>query len=808
MSNPFTLYIIHHNHTDIGYTDPQEKIELHHIYFIKEVIDILNAAHSHNPEWLGFKWNCESFWSVEKFLDWADDKYKNDFIKYIKSGEIGLSGSYLNTTELVSTFTLNSTISHCCKIMSEFSIALRSAMTADINGYSWGFSDALYDHGITRLLSCIHTHHGFYPLHKRQTPFYWKSPKGNRIFVWSADHYNLGNELCISLQPANEYIIKDGLNTVEPNLFRRGELRIQSYVDSLVKSGYKYNFIPVTVSGRATDNSCPNAEIVEFCKRYNVLHGNQIHLEIVTLDEFFDIAEAYLSDVPVYSGDWTDWWADGIGSSPDVVQHYRDASRKLDLVNQIDKNGEICEKELLDKVRYNLMMYGEHTWGYLGSVIEPWTDEVHIQEKRKSLFAFKANEYASRAVDKITYSLGETPPSTHKSCSIIAYNPHNRIVTDTIVLNAETIFEYELFKVIDSETGCEIPYQIGHYTRRPVFVMQVTLNPNSKKEYILQEVKKSKVSDNILDAPFLADGTNDLEFSLKNQLDRFGNAASQTEIETDFFSITFDKDYGITSIFDKKKKSELIKTNSRYAPFTPIYEITKSPVPENQFLVRQTMGRNRKSTLTNRHIGKVCDIKVIEQGAVYSCVEISYKLEGTELCSLVLTAYSGSPRLDIALRLHKNSVWSPENLYLALPFTSGENEEFWIEKTGAILRPRIDQIPGSCIDFYLLQSGMCFCGKNGSVVIATPDTPLIAMGSLNAHKIKLHGDSGIKNNDDVYSWVMNNFWETNFKADLGGFYQFRYSLISSDDESPEAALCTAREACNSVLGFYSFLKDK
>jgi hypothetical protein len=42
----FTLYLIHHSHTDIGYTDYQEKIELHHINYIKEVIDILNAIHA------------------------------------------------------------------------------------------------------------------------------------------------------------------------------------------------------------------------------------------------------------------------------------------------------------------------------------------------------------------------------------------------------------------------------------------------------------------------------------------------------------------------------------------------------------------------------------------------------------------------------------------------------------------------------------------------------------------------------------------------------------------------------------------
>ena len=105
----FTIYLIHHSHTDIGYTDYQEKIEMHHIWFLKEAVDILRAAHSGKPEWLGFKWNCESFWVVEKFLDFVDEDYKRDFIHFVKSGEIGLSGSYLNLTELVDETTLDET---------------------------------------------------------------------------------------------------------------------------------------------------------------------------------------------------------------------------------------------------------------------------------------------------------------------------------------------------------------------------------------------------------------------------------------------------------------------------------------------------------------------------------------------------------------------------------------------------------------------------------------------------------------------------------------------------------------------------
>ena len=36
--------------------------------------------------------------------------------------------------------------------------------------------------------------------------------------------------------------------------------------------------------------------------------------------------------------------------------------------------------------------------------------------------------------------------------------------------------------------------------------------------------------------------------------------------------------------------------------------------------------------------------------------------------------------------------------------------------------------------------------------------------------------------EKIPSWPMNNFWETNFKVDLGGFYEFRYILDVEEGE--------------------------
>ena len=808
MSKPFTVYLIHHSHTDIGYTDYQEKIEMHHVFYIREVVDILNAAHTTKPEWLGFKWNCESYWCVERFLAMADERYRADFIRYVKSGEIGLSGSYLNLTELVDAATLSETMAKSRREMERYGISMRSALTCDINGYSWGFADALYENGVTRLLSAIHTHHGYYPLGLRQTPFWWVSPKGNRILAWVGEHYHLGNELGIARQPAFEYNIKDGLDSSEPDPFRRAERRIKAYRDSLLSTGYSFDFAPVNISGMMTDNGFPNVTIEGFCREYNALHGDEITLRMATLDEFFDAVEASGVEIPSYSGDWTDWWADGIGSTPDVVQHAREAGRKLDALRALDPEGKDAGVRLMDEARYNLIFYTEHTWGFCSSVSQPWDPQVNGLDKRKALFACRANELASRALNNYTFAHGETAPSLLSDFYLTVVNPHARRVTDTAKFALEKLFGHHRFKVADAETGEEIPYQIGSYARGPMLVIQVTLDAGETRKYRLVEVPEGPVGSAERRATRGQEGITDLRFVFDDGLALRGYTVSPYRIETPYFRIRLDEKQGIASIYDKTKDAELVRSDAKYAPFTPIYEVTPAGHPERECEVRRAMGRNRKSPATKRFAGEVSGIRVTEQGPLSARVEIDYRLEGCEFCSLILTAYHLMPRLDADLRMHKKSVWDPENVYVALPFTAGEGEQFWIEKTGAVLRPRIDQLPGSCTDFYALQGGMAFCGTSGSVVIATPDAPLISMGPLEAHEIVLAGEAGADNIDEVYGWVMNNFWETNFKVSLGGFHQFRYSLVSTAEKEPADAVQTARETAGAFVSWCSFTADR
>ena len=70
-----------------------------------------------------------------------------------------------------------------------------------------------------------------------------------------------------------------------------------------------------------------------------------------------------------------------------------------------------------------------------------------------------------------------------------------------------------------------------------------------------------------------------------------------------------------------------------------------------------------------------------------------------------------------------------------------------------------------------------------------PDQHLLQLGPLAHGERLLMGDPRLAADPAfAYAWLMTNYWETNFAADLGGFHEFRYALRWG----PEVTLATAR----------------
>jgi len=111
--------------------------------------------------------------------------------------------------------------------------------------------------------------------------------------------------------------------------------RIRRYLEDLQKDGYPLHVLPIMVSGIISDNGPPNARIAERVNQLNALLGPQIQIRMSILDDFFADLRAEQAEIPVLTGDFTDWWADGVGSTQAAVSLYREAQRSARLVRKL-----------------------------------------------------------------------------------------------------------------------------------------------------------------------------------------------------------------------------------------------------------------------------------------------------------------------------------------------------------------------------------------------------------------------------------------------------------------------------------------
>ena len=74
-----TVYVVHHSHTDIGYTDLQERVIAIQVNYIKTVLSMMRQ-----PEYADFRWNCETLYCVEEFWKQASEDDRADFARFVK----------------------------------------------------------------------------------------------------------------------------------------------------------------------------------------------------------------------------------------------------------------------------------------------------------------------------------------------------------------------------------------------------------------------------------------------------------------------------------------------------------------------------------------------------------------------------------------------------------------------------------------------------------------------------------------------------------------------------------------------------
>ena len=801
-----TLYLIHHSHTDIGYTHSQTTVRRFHIGYIRQALEILEQRGLAS----GFRWVCESFWGVEQFLSVADEQERARFARAVRAQAIGLSANYANFSELLDEEVHSSLIARGTTYGHSIGHPVDSAMTADINGFGWGFCKSLRDNGVRNLFTCVHTHHGMYPL-QLQRPFYWSGPDGQQLLVWNGEHYHLGNELGMAPGAVSSYNIKDecDANTIYHDPWRVAEIRIPRVFEQLEQGGYPYNFLPVMISGLRSDNAPPNAAIHDQVNRWNDTHGQEIRVEMVTLDQFFVRLRAEEIEIATYRGDWPDWWTDGVASMPASTALFREAQRSWRVALKLSQSSgkvlsDVASRKLID----NLALYAEHTYGHAASVVEPCHPLVRSLAERKRAYAAIAQEEAQTLLDTELTQRGMAPHGPGLPLRYRVLNPQPVKVTAVAHLCIEHYEYYENYvyrgvEVVDESNGESLPAGVDPTPVTTTILVPLTLQAGEEKTLCITPTMTRQVTPD--------EGRPTL---LSRQLEEQSGV-----FETDAFHIEWSLPDGITSWLSKATGADLLRTDRDHSPFMPLSSKTEMQDSQDAWSVRGALGLSRSGADADWSVGKVLAVSEHCSGTVpgdplvdkradrtvpmYHTIDFDIEVAGCHDCTLTLAATAGLPAVDVTLKVNKENCRAPENLYLSLPFGNDARDTFWLDKAGGAVRARVDQLPGTLVDYYSLQDGFIVQSNKGAIAVAMLDNPLLQLGPLVYREERILHAADQPHPDQAlpYAWLMTNYWETNFAAGLGGFHSFRFSVFQPDAAEPAELINRLRTANDRFICF-------
>lgn len=392
------LDLIHHSHTDIGYSHIQEEVINIHNEDIRQALMMIEKTRDY-PEGSRFIWHIESSWVVENFLRVASASEKENFLNAVRNKHIVISSNYANIlTGLCMPEEIDWISDYAIQLRDEFNLPVNTAMSTDVPGLSWSVVSSLAKRGI-QYYSCGINHIPNMPgggdrighaLEKHgDRPFYWESPSGkDRILVWCA---------------GKGYSSWHGMG--QGAVFELGPEKISTYLKELDVKNYPYDIVQWRYNIVA-DNGPIDNSISDFVAEWNKKYASP-KLVLANIQELFERFEnKYGHEIPTLSGDFTPYWEDGAYSTAKEESDNRLTSQKIIALEKVIRQKNLnIEDELLALAKKYVVLFHEHTWGAYNSVSEPDLDFVKHQWAYKKAYLDSAMIYTQKLEDKVLNSL-------------------------------------------------------------------------------------------------------------------------------------------------------------------------------------------------------------------------------------------------------------------------------------------------------------------------------------------------------------------------------------------------------------------
>lgn len=712
--NNWTMYILPHSHVDIGYTNTQAKVLNLHMDNIDEAIDLAKKTADYPVE-ARYKWTTEAIWVVDNYLKVADVAKKKRFWDAVEKGWISLDGAYGNiNTSMTDSYQLMQMFAKSQKLAKTHGIEIYTMFQGDVPGASWGLAAQSEQTGIKYFLSGPNASDRIGNLAKWQDkPFYWVSPSGKqKLLFWQCQPYSIGYAIKGSKIP-NFFTIEDPKpfytghpsdNFLNPYLFQ--------YLGGLEQNNFPYNMSVLTWA--MSDNAPIDPELPDAVKNWNERYASP-KLVITSVKQFFqDFEKQYQDKIPSFTGDYTEYWTDGVSSAAKETAVSRHTSDKLKQASAIwamrDKPAYLTAD--FDETWKNLLLYNEHTWGAYNSVDAP--EDVKV----KSEWTIKKNYVlnAQKQTDSLTsLALAVKTPVPN---SIDVYNTLAWSRTDIVYVPAALSKAGDLVK-------------------------------NSSGEIISSQRLSSG------ELAFVA--SNVPQFGKATYSINHGKAFSNGKATISLSGLT----NGIYSISIDGKTGDISKLVKTYSAKQQAL-VDSSGFNKYIYMPGDSIQRQQTST------GAVITIK--EKGPLLVSLFITSNAPGAYSLTREIRLVSGLDKIELINTIDKKSIREKESVHFAFPFNVPGAQVRYSIPWGSVMA-EADQLPNANKNWFTMQRWVDISNASFGITWSSPDAPLFEIGKITTTDLLggLHHApqwlTFTPQSSQIYSWVMNNLWHTNFRAE-------------------------------------------
>ena len=735
----WTIYFVPHAHLDIGYTDYQAKV----LELQNRNIDKLLEFIPNNPT---MRFSLDGSWVVQNYFATRNEAARDRLLKAIRDGKITVPAQYSNLlTGYTSLEELIRSLSYAHELHRTQSVPFDYANITDVPSITWSYPSILNAAGIKYFAEATNSDRGPIVLYGRwneKSPFWRQGPDGGKVLMANTRQYSQLWFVC-ELPP-----------TV--GNCRQG---LPGYLQQFSAPDYKPD--AVLMFGSQLENTDVRLSEPDFIAKWSAIYAYPKFILSSFPDYFRYIEQKYGAELPTVTGDGGPYWEDGAGADAKNTAIDRNnqtravTAEELATVSRFVNPTLAVPRQQLNRIWTSLMLYAEHTWDSWDSVYRPDSEESVGQLATKDHYVAESQQAASALARQ---SLSQIADQVHMPAGSL-------LIFNTLSWSRNGLVELDLDKdriVVEQPGRTAVPFEVlreGQGYRHVRFLAQ--------------------------DVPAMGFKC----YSLEKRKEQEGGVPTQTNltdtVENSFYRVQVDAATGaVKSIFDKQLNRELVDTASPYRFNQAVY-VQGGGGTQIVYMRKSLPFAELKVSPAGD--GRIVGVRKTPFGQI---LEVESK--GVHVPSLrtEILLYDTEKKIEFVNHATKEPVREKEALYFAYPVAS-EKPAFSYEIQNGWVDPSKDMVKGAGLEWFTVGHWVKSSSTNAEVAIVPVDAPMVTLGDINRGRWP---ETFEPKSSTIFSYAMNNYWHTNYRAEQDGESTFRYVMTSGARLAPDTLSRVGREA--------------